>query len=832
MLAFLLFALLLPTAAMGAPCTLSTVSPSVTICTPVNGATVTSPVTVTAGTTDNAHPVTAMILYLDNKAVYKVSTNQLSTSLTLSGGSHNITVNAWDSTGAVFKSTSIITVSGTGSGPVSVAVNPASATLSPGASQQFTATVLNTSNTAVTWSVDGTVGGSSATGTISNTGLYTAPQTSGTHTVLATSVADTTKSDSAIVTVSAGGGSCSPTGNAPSVTICSPASGTSVGSPVQITAVGTSTTPITKTLVYVDSVLQYQTTAASVNTQVAIASGTHQLTVQFYDGAWIKKSETFTVASSGGGGGSTGSANVLTWHYDNERTGLNPNETNLTLSNVKAGSFGKLFSYLVDGYLYAQPLYVSGLTVGGAKHNVVFVATERASVYAFDADSYGTGAPLWQRSLLESGESPATGTVQPFQGITSTPVIDASSGTMYVVSAQKTSSSSFFRLHALDITTGAEKFGGPVVISASVPGTNSDAVNGVVHLTTSCVQRAALLLAENTVFAGFSGCHSGWLVSYDAGSLAQTGVFNSSPDTNGYGTYGGAGGIWMGGGGPAADSNGSIYITTGNGPYNDSTAWADSVLKFNAQLKLLDHFTPHDWSFLQCRDADLSAGGLLLIPGASRALVGGKTGKLYLVNIDALGGEQANDAGAVQTLFFEQDISAAYTTSCTTNTGSVQTSQVTGYQIYGTAAFFNGAAYLGVTPSNNSVRGPVRRFPFNGQLSYGSVTPDSIAPGSYGTTPFISANGTANGIVWIIDHGNPLQNANAAADTAAVLRAYNAADMTQEIYNSKQNAADSAGLGIKFTSPIVANGKVFIGTGHDPLTTANPRGELDVYGLK
>ncbi len=531
----------------------------------------------------------------------------------------------------------------------------------------------------------------------------------------------------------------------------------------------------------------------------------------------------------------TGSgANVTTWHYDNQRSGLNPNEVTLNTGNVNATSFGKLFSYLVDGYIYAQPLYVSNLTIGNASHNLVFVATENDSVYAFDADQYGSGSPLWQISLLQSGETPQTnGAIKPVQGVTSTPVIDLASKTLYVVSSQQTGSASFFRLHALDLITGAEKFGGPVVISASVPGTNSDAVNGVVSLNTGCVQRAALLLSDDSVFIGFGGCHSGWLLSYDDGTLTQTGVFNMSPNISGYGTYGGAGGVWMGGGGPAADNNGGIYVTTGNGPYDGKTSFGDSVMKFDAQLTLLDHFTPYDWALLQCRDADLSAGGLLLLPGASEALVGGKTGKMYLVNTANLGGMQANDAGVTQWLWFEQDLSPAYSTSCTNNVGTVLTSDITDYQIFGTAAFFNDSAYLGITPSQTSVPGPVRQFTYsNGKLTPGPITPDSIAPNSYGTTPFISANGTVNGIVWVLDHGMPIQDPASVPPTAAVLRAYDATDLTNELYNSAQNPTDSAGFGIKFTSPIVSNGKVFIGTAHDPVTAPNPQGELDVYGLK
>jgi hypothetical protein len=568
----------------------------------------------------------------------------------------------------------------------------------------------------------------------------------------------------------------------------------------------------------------------SSNGQVATVSATGALYGVGSGPATITASDNSIAATLGvvvtGAG-----TNVATWHYDNERTGLNPNETTLTPANVNATSFGKLFSYLVDGYIYAQPLYVSNLKIAGASHNVVFVATENDSVYAFDADQYGIGSPLWHSSFLKAGETPQTGaSITPFLGVTSTPAIDLASNTLYVISAQQASSASF-RLHALDLITGAEKFGGPVAITASVPGTNSDSVNGVLSLTTSCIQRAALLLADNTVFAGFGDCHSGWLLAYDAQTLAQTGVFNMSPNIDGYGTYGGAGGVWMGGGGPAADSSGNIYVTTGNGPYDGLTSFGDSVMKFNAQLKLLDHFTPDDFGFLECKDEDLAAGGLLLLPGASEALVGGKTGKMYLVNTGNLGGEQANDAGATQWLWFEQDLSAPYSATCTDNKGNVLTDNINSYQIFGTAAFFNGSAYLGITPSVTTTPGPVRQFTYsNGKLTLGAVTPDNILPNSRGTTVFISANGSGNGIVWVLDHGQPIQ-ASASA-TSAILRAYDASDLTDELYNSTQNATDTAGLGIKFTSPIVSNGKVFIGTGHDPVSTTNPRGELDVYGLK
>jgi hypothetical protein len=553
-----------------------------------------------------------------------------------------------------------------------------------------------------------------------------------------------------------------------------------------------------------------------------------------------------SVIVSTGCGGSTGSpasgdpppppppppvgVNVSTWHFDNGRSGLNASETALTPQNVSSPKFGKLFSYLVDGYVYAQPLLVSGLTINGSPHNAVFVATENDSVYAFDADTQGSGTPLWQVSLLNPGETPITNaSIQPFLGITSTPAIDLSSKTMYVVSTEALSGAGSFRLHALDITSGAEKFGGPVTIQASVPGTNSDSVDGVVSLTTSCLQRAALLVANSSVFIGFGACHSGWLLSYDAQTLSQTGVFNASPNLDGEGRFGGAGGVWMGGGGPVADDGGNVYISTGNGPYDGTTSFGESVLKFDSQLHRLDYFTPHDWEFMDCKDTDLAAGGILLIPGSSQVLAGGKSGKLYLLSTAELGGMQAGDAGATQTLWFESDLIPPYSTTCTDNKGKTWTTDINSYEIFGTGAYFNGSVYLGVTPTSLSSPAPLRAFTYNGNLIPGAAAANNILMSSYGTTPFISASGASHGIVWMIDHGQPIQSAG--TQTEAILRAYDA-DSLSELYDSTDNTADAPGYGIKFTSPIVANGKVYIPTGHDPVTAANPQGEIDVYGLK
>jgi Bacterial Ig-like domain (group 2) len=577
-------------------------------------------------------------------------------------------------------------------------------------------------------------------------------------------------------------------------------------------------------------------TWSDANQTVATVDSTGLVSALAVGAATITATDVGLTSSSAitvsGGGSNQPVVNIPTWHDDNQRSGLNANETILTPTNVNSQSFGKLFSYFVDGYVYAQPLYVSNLSVNGAMHNVVYVATENDSVYAFDADHPGDGSALWKISLLASGETPIAGggSILPYVGITSTPTIDLASSTMYVVTAQDSGTSRFFRLHALDLATGAEKLGGPVVISASVPGTNSEAVNGVITLTTSCLQRAALLLVNNAVIIGFGSCHSGWLLSYNAQNLSQIGVFNMSPNMDGYGNFASAGGVWMGGGGPAADSNGNIYVTTGNGPYDGISAFSDSAIKFDTQLHLLDNFTPFDYAFLGCKDTDLAAGGILLIPGTAQALVGGKSGKLYMVNTSNMGGSQANDAGATQTLWFEDDLSGHYSATCTDPKGNAFTGQITSYEIFATAAFFNGSVYLGVTPTA-AVPAPVRQFTYaNGQLTPSAFTANSISEGSYGTTPFISANGTSNGIVWMIDHGAPIRNSG--DPTAAVLHAYDANNLAIELYNSSQNSADTAGFGMKFTSPIVANGKVFIGTARDALTTTNPSGELDVYGLK
>jgi uncharacterized protein YjdB len=551
---------------------------------------------------------------------------------------------------------------------------------------------------------------------------------------------------------------------------------------------------------------------------------------------------TITASLSGASGNAalavtlpaTAGTNILTWHVDANRSGLNSKETSLNPTNVNPATFGKLFSYQLDGYAYAEPLLMSNVTIKGSTHNVLYVATENDSVYAFDADTHG--APLWQISLLKSGEVPLNGSdVAPKQGVTSTPVIDPTTNTLYVVSSQKSASAgSFFRLSALDITTGAQKFGGPVTIQASVAGTNSTAVGGNVALPGGCIQRAALLLANGNVYLGFGSCHSGWLLAYNVQSLARVGVFNASPNIDGEGTYGGAGGVWMGSGGPVADSAGNIYVSTGNGPYDTAQgSYSDSILKFSPTLTLMDHFTPQDYDYMNCDDLDLAAGGVMMIPGSKQIVGGGKMGKLYLVNAANLGGEQTNDAGVAQELFVETGLINAYTSAACVDASGSHTAMLNSYEIFGTPAYFNGSIYLGVTPTSTTAPAVVRRFAYSsssgGSLAPQEFTTPNIQENTRGTTPFISANGTSDGVLWMIDEGQPL---GSSAPTSATLRAYDAANLSSELYNSSTNPGDIPGYGIKFSSPVVANGKVYISTGHDLTTVTNPQGEIDVYGLK
>ena len=723
-----------------------------------------------------------------------------------------------------FTATATLTVTAATVTITSIAVSPATASISMGATQQFTAVATYSNGSTGNVTASARWASTNATvATVNSAGLATA-DSPGNTTISATLSG---QAGSATLTVTA------PTPTSIAVTPSHPSFIN--GSTQQFTATATysnnATANVTSSVTWSSSNTPVATISAG---GLATGQGGGTTTISAALNG-VKGSATATVTVSG-------TTNITTFHVDTNRSGLNDQETVLTPANVDPATFGKLFSCPVDGYVYGSPLILSNQTINGARHNVLYVATENDSVYAYDADTCGGGTPLWKVSLLQSGENPlADEAILPYAGVTSTPVIDPTSGTLYVVSTEESSSGGTFRLSALNVTTGAQKFGGPVTINASVAATNSDSVNGVQTLDTACLQRAALLLANGNVYIGFGGCHSGWLLTYNASTLAQVGVFNASPNLNGEGNFGSAGGIWMGGAGPVADSDGNVYVTTGNGPWDGQTAWGDSVLKFgpkpvsgaNGTMQPVDYFTPSIYQFMDCDDADLAAGGLLLIPGSTTLVAGGKTGTMYLVDSANLGHESSDDAGAVQEQVWGEGLTygGTYQQSCQDSTGT-NYANITSYEIFGSMAYFNGAAYLGVTPTSTSAPGGVRQFDFTSTLSAQSDTLDYQNEGTHGTTPFISANGTSDGIVWYVNQGNPLQNAGNIAPTSASLVAYDASNYPDQLYSSATNSGDTPGYAIKFSSPVVANGKVYIATGTDLTTVSNPRGEIDVYGLK
>ena len=506
---------------------------------------------------------------------------------------------------------------------------------------------------------------------------------------------------------------------------------------------------------------------------------------------------------------------VATYHNDNARTGQNTLETMLTPANVNVAQFGRLYSFPVDGYVYAQPLYIPQVPIpGNGVHNVVVVATQHDSVYAFDADS-SSPTPLWRANFTnpDAGITPmSAGDVNasdiiPEIGITSTPVIDVASSTIYVVAATKENGAFYHRLHALDLTTGAEKFGGPRPIEATYPGAAQDAVDGVLRFSSHLqLQRAALLLSKGKIYIAFAsnadyGLYHGWVVAYDAVTLRQSGSWVSTP--NGY-----QGGIWMSGCGISADSQGNLFLSTANGPFDAFGAdpghnLSDSVVKLRVGLhglSVADFFTPWNQAKLAAEDMDLGSTGVMLLPdqpGAypHLAIASGKNGHIYVMNRDALGGynDGRGNPGVVQELF-----------------GRLK-------QQMGTPAYWNGRLYFGagISPHKDSIKafdlhnGMVSSLPSSQSAAIYHLTRSTVS---------VSSNGNADGIVWAVDN-------DAYYDVhqgSAVLHAYDANNLARELYNSNQRIArDNPGPAAKFTVPTVAGGKVFVGTSN----------QVSVFGL-
>ena len=491
-------------------------------------------------------------------------------------------------------------------------------------------------------------------------------------------------------------------------------------------------------------------------------------------------------------------AMVLTYHNDNARTGQYLNETILTPANVNASRFGKVGFFSVDGKVDAQPLYVSDVSIPGKGiHNVLYAATEHDSVYAFDAV---TGAVLWQISLLGSAETTSDARncyqVVPEIGITATPVIDplhGPNGALYAIAMSKDGSGNYFqRLHALDLTSGAELFGGPTTIQASFPGTGDNSSGGnVIFDARQYKERPGLLLLNGQIYTTWSShCdnqpYTSWVMSFDASTLAQTSVLNLTPN-------GSEGGIWMSGAGPAADAVGNIYFLEGNGTFDttldvngfpDQGDYGNAFMKLstNGSLRVADYFTMSNTVSESEGDIDLGSGGALVLPDLTDgsgnvhhlALGAGKDSIIYVVDRDQMGKFDPNT-----------DPDYEEVTSLTS-------------AVFSMPAYFSSTVYFGPVGDN------IKAFSIaNAQLLQNPTSQTANSFGYPGATPAVSANGNSNAILWAVENGS-----------TAVLHAYDAMNLGTELYNSNQAASDRDQFGVdnKFITPIIANGRVYVGT--------------------
>ncbi|MGC2111486.1 MAG: Ig domain-containing protein [Candidatus Korobacteraceae bacterium] len=524
------------------------------------------------------------------------------------------------------------------------------------------------------------------------------------------------------------------------------------------------------------------------------ASGTSSFTVQVADAEsppQVVNAELSIAINS--------SMQVTTQHYDIFSTGQDPAETLLTPANVNSTQFGKLFSYSVDGFVYAQPLYLANVNIPGkGSHNVVYVATEHDSVYALDADSNSgeNSNPLWQVSFIDpahgitplSSEDVNCDDLVPEIGITSTPVIDTATGTIYILVRTKENGTFVQRLHALDVATGAEKLGGPTVIAAAYPGNGAGSSGGMIYFDSlENNNRAGLILSNNNIYITWAshcdlGAYHGWVLAYDRTTLQSNGVWAVTPN-------GQQGGIWMSGAGVSADVAGTLFLATGNGTFDTSgtlTDFGDSIVKLlqnGAQLSVGDYFTPFDEDWLYQLDGDVGAGGVLVLPDqpgdhVHELVQSGKEGTIYVVDRDQMGHYNPVDNSQIVQNIPHQIVSEL-----------------------SVPAYWNNNVYFGGASDH------LKAFSLtNGLLS---ATPTSQSPtglGFPGATPIVSSNGGVDGIVWALQTSARLNNGN------EVLHAYDATDLSNELYNSAQNdTRDDPGPVVKFAVPIVANGKVYTG---------------------
>lgn len=686
-------------------------------------------------------------------------------------GTHTVTVSlASSSTSA----SSAVTV-------FSLAVSPATAGLGTGTTQQFSALVQGLSDASLTWSVDGVAGGNATVGTVTAQGFYTAPSQVGAHTVTVT-VASTSASATSSVSVF-------------SITVTPDTALVAPSATQQFTAtiLGLSDNGVAWA---VDGTAGGNSSVGTINASglytAPKAIGSHTVTASSVAYPTVDAATQAIVVN-------IAQSAVLTYHNDDTRDGAYTEEVTLMPSNVNSTQFGKLVSYPVDGQIYAQPLYIPQLAINGGTHSVVFVETQNNSVYAFDADANSSNpTTFWQRNLGPPVGAYDAGGPWPTVGILSTPVIDATTNTMYFVSHIAGLSPEYW-LYAVDVTTGADKVK-PVGISGTYSGES---------LGPGCYQRMGLALdpVTNWIYLAFGSCPNGWIFAYDKSSLSQKAVLE---DTNG--AAGGA--FWSSGGAPAIDDKtGNVYLMSGTDagdeawisppPNYTQTGYNDAFLNLNpSTLDVQSYFSPDDNYTLATNDADLGSGSNILVPGNSstplETLGGGKDGNIFVLNPLSMGGFSGSN-NVLQTLHI----------------GTQQYNN-----IFSTPVYWNGNIYF---HSNQDV---LRAFSWTAgagagqQLSTSPTSSGQTVFSMHGATASISANGNNNGIIWEIDNSNYV-GTNPTASGPSVLHAYDATNLATELYNSAQDSSrDQAGQALKFTVPTIANGRVFV-----PTAT-----ELDIYG--
>ena len=689
------------------------------------------------------------------------------------GAGQQISVNTAPTNGF----TGMVTVAITGL-PSGVTAQPAMITLLPGTAQNMTITAATTAMPGTTMlTITGTSGMLSHSATVAAT--ISAPPD---YTLTLSPMS---------LTVAAGTAGAQVSVSAVAVNSFSGTVAVSItGLPVGVTA-----NPATLSLT--PGVAQGTRLSATLN----VASGTTAVT---FTGISGNLTHSVSLALAVQSVSMTAAPDVTTYHYDTARDGLNMQETVLTSTNVNSTQFGKIGFDTVDGKVDAEPLYLANVIAGGALHNVLYVATEHDSVYAFDADS---GTQLWKTSILGSGETTSDdhncSQITPEIGITSTPVIDrkqGANGTLFTIGMSKDASGKYHqRLHALNVTTGAEISGSPTEITGSYPGMGDNTQNGnVIFDPAQYAERAALLLLNGNIYTGWTshcdvGLYTGWVIAYSESTLQQTQLLNLTP--NGH-----EGSIWMTGDGMAADSSGNIYLLDANGTF-DTTFDANGFpskgdygnamvrLTTNGKLAVADYFETYNTNAESADDLDLGSGGELLLPDQKdangrvhRLIVGaGKDKNIYLADRDNMG--KFNPASDPMDSNIYQEVTGA----------------LAGL-VYATPAYFNGVLYYG------AVGDALKAFPLTNAILATTPSSQSATVFPYpGTIPGITSNGTQNGIVWALE---------SSLTGPAVLYAYDPANLAHEFYNSAQaaNGRDSFGNGNKFITPMIVNGKVYVGT--------------------